>query len=616
VAVHGVLNGGAAVAGRWLRGIVTIVLVVLFVATLMELFNSQTPSVPTRPFSQVMAMAKAGQLRAAKIDPNTNLVKVTEQNGTQYQAVYGTNGASTLGDQLVNDHVTVSFVQPQTTSFWESLASNFLPLLFVAGILYLLFSQTQGGGNRVMQFGKSRARLHTEERRRVTFDDVAGVEEEKQELAEIVDFLRYPKKYLELGARIPKGVLLFGEPGTGKTLLARAVAGEAGVPFFSDSGSDFVEMFVGVGASRVRDLFEQAKKNSPCIVFIDEIDAVGRMRGAGYGGGHDEREQTLNQLLVEMDGFGINEGIIVIAATNRPDVLDPALLRPGRFDRQVVVHRPDVKGRVLILEVHTRGKPLDADVNLETIAKRTPGFTGADLANLANEAALLAARKRAKRIHMEHFEEAAERVMGGPQKKSRVISEKEKRMVAYHESGHTLVGMLVAHGDPIHKVSIIPRGMAMGYTLPLPEEDRYNMTKDQILDQVAMALGGRAAEELVFGEISTGAYDDLEKVSKMVRRMIMEYGMSDELGPMTYGTRHDQVFLGRDLMRDRDYGEEVAAAIDREARRTVMQQFERAKRILETHREILNRIAQTLIEKETLEAEELLDLVGPVERAS
>jgi len=603
-------------AGRWLRGIVTIVLVVLFVATLMELFNSQTPTIPTKPISQVLTMAKAGQIRSAQVDSSTYLVKVTEQNGSVFQAYYPSGGTNSLSNTLMHDNVTVSLVPPSSNSFWADLASNFLPLLFVAGILYLLFSQTQGGGNRVMQFGKSRARLHTEERRRVTFDDVAGVEEEKQELAEIVDFLRYPKKYLELGARIPKGVLLFGEPGTGKTLLARAVAGEAGVPFFSDSGSDFVEMFVGVGASRVRDLFDQAKKNSPCIVFIDEIDAVGRMRGAGYGGGHDEREQTLNQLLVEMDGFGVNEGIIVIAATNRPDVLDPALLRPGRFDRQVVVHRPDVKGRVAILEVHTRGKPLDPDVSLETIAKRTPGFTGADLANLANEAALLAARKRAKRIHMEHFEEAAERVMGGPQKKSRVISEKEKRAVAFHESGHTLVGMLVAHGDPIHKVSIIPRGMAMGYTLPLPEEDRYLMTKDQILDQMAMALGGRAAEELVFGEISTGASDDLEKVSKLVRRMITEYGMSDELGPMTYGTRHDQVFLGRDLMRDRDYGEEVAAAIDREARRTVMQQFERAKRILETHREILNRIAQNLIEKETLEAEELLDLVGPVERAS
>ena len=602
--------------GRWLRGIVTIVLVVLFVATLMELFSSQTPTIATRPISQMMTMAKAGEIHAVQMNPSSSTIKVTEQNGSKYQSVYDAGGTTAISETLMAEGITVTIMPPATTSFWLSLASNFLPLLFVAGILYLLFSQTQGGGNRVMQFGKSRARMHTEERRRVTFDDVAGVEEEKQELAEIVDFLRYPKKYLELGARIPKGVLLFGEPGTGKTLLARAVAGEAGVPFFSDSGSDFVEMFVGVGASRVRDLFDQAKKNSPCIVFIDEIDAVGRMRGAGYGGGHDEREQTLNQLLVEMDGFGINEGIIVIAATNRPDVLDPALLRPGRFDRQVVVHRPDVKGRVAILEVHTRGKPLDQDVSLETIAKRTPGFTGADLANLANEAALLAARKRSKRIHMEHFEEAAERVMGGPEKKSRVISEKEKRAVAFHESGHTLVGMLVTHGDPIHKVSIIPRGMAMGYTLPLPEEDRYLLTRDQILDQMAMALGGRAAEELVFGEISTGASDDLEKVSKLVRRMITEYGMSDELGPMTYGTRHDQVFLGRDLMRDRDYGEEVAAAIDREARRIVMQQFERAKRILEKHREVLNRIAQQLIEKETLEAEELLDLVGPIERAS
>lgn len=602
--------------GRWLRGIVTIVLVVLFVATLMELFSSQTPTIPTRPISQMMTMAKAGEIHAVTMNPSSSTITVTEQNGSKYQSIYDSGGTTSVSNALMSDGIAVTIMPPATTSFWLSLASNFLPLLFVAGILYLLFSQTQGGGNRVMQFGKSRARMHTEERRRVTFDDVAGVEEEKQELAEIVDFLRYPKKYLELGARIPKGVLLFGEPGTGKTLLARAVAGEAGVPFFSDSGSDFVEMFVGVGASRVRDLFDQAKKNSPCIVFIDEIDAVGRMRGAGYGGGHDEREQTLNQLLVEMDGFGINEGIIVIAATNRPDVLDPALLRPGRFDRQVVVHRPDVKGRIAILEVHTRGKPLDQDVSLETIAKRTPGFTGADLANLANEAALLAARKRAKRIHMEHFEEAAERVMGGPEKKSRVISDKEKRAVAFHESGHTLVGMLVTHGDPIHKVSIIPRGMAMGYTLPLPTEDRYLLTRDQILDQMAMALGGRAAEELVFGEISTGASDDLEKVSKLVRRMITEYGMSDELGPMTYGTRHDQVFLGRDLMRDRDYGEEVAAAIDREARRIVMQQFERAKRILEKHREVLNRIAQTLIEKETLEAEELLNLVGPIERAS
>jgi len=604
--------------GRWLRGIVTIVLVVLFVATLMELLNTQTQPVPTRPISQVVQLARAGQVKSAKLDPQSHHVTVTLKNGSRIEAVYATGGTNSLANELIADRVpTVNILPPATNSFWVTLAGNFLPLLLVVGVLYLLFSQTQGGGNRVMQFGKSRARLHTDDRqRRVTFDDVAGVDEEKQELMEIVDFLRYPKKYLELGARIPKGVLLFGEPGTGKTLLARAVAGEAGVPFFSDSGSDFVEMFVGVGASRVRDLFDQAKKNAPCIVFIDEIDAVGRMRGAGYGGGHDEREQTLNQLLVEMDGFGVNEGIIVMAATNRPDVLDPALLRPGRFDRQIVVHRPDVKGRLAILQVHTRGKPLDKDVNLEIIAKRTPGFTGADLANLCNEAALLAARKRAKRIKMEHFEEAAERVMAGPQKRSRVISDQEKRIVAFHESGHTLVGMLVPHGDPVHKVTIIPRGMAMGYTMPLPQEDRYLVTKDQMLDQVAMSLGGRAAEELVFGEISTGAQDDLEKATKLVRRMITEYGMSEELGPLTYGTRHDQVFLGRDLVRDRDYGEEVASAIDREVRRMVLQQYERAKRLLETHRDILNRLGQALIEKETLDADELLELVGPVERAS
>jgi cell division protease FtsH len=604
--------------GRWLRGIVTIVLVVLFVATLMELLNTQTQPVPTRPISQVVQLARAGQVKSAQLDPQSHHVTVTLKNGSRIEAVYATGGTNSLANELIADRVpTVNILPPATNSFWVTLAGNFLPLLLVVGVLYLLFSQTQGGGNRVMQFGKSRARLHTDDRqRRVTFDDVAGVDEEKQELMEIVDFLRYPKKYLELGARIPKGVLLFGEPGTGKTLLARAVAGEAGVPFFSDSGSDFVEMFVGVGASRVRDLFDQAKKNAPCIVFIDEIDAVGRMRGAGYGGGHDEREQTLNQLLVEMDGFGVNEGIIVMAATNRPDVLDPALLRPGRFDRQIVVHRPDVKGRLAILQVHTRGKPLDKDVNLEIIAKRTPGFTGADLANLCNEAALLAARKRAKRIKMEHFEEAAERVMAGPQKRSRVISDQEKRIVAFHESGHTLVGMLVPHGDPVHKVTIIPRGMAMGYTMPLPQEDRYLVTKDQMLDQVAMSLGGRAAEELVFGEISTGAQDDLEKATKLVRRMITEYGMSEELGPLTYGTRHDQVFLGRDLVRDRDYGEEVASAIDREVRRMVLQQYERAKRLLETHRDILNRLGQALIEKETLDADELLELVGPVERAS
>lgn len=594
---------------RWVRGALTIILSVLFIVTLWELTTNQTASVPQESYSQMLSMAQTGQIATARLDSQNHVVYATTTNGKKFQTTYATEGTATLANQLAKDKVVVTVMRPATTSFWLGLLGNILPVLVIVFMLYLFLNQSQGGGNRVMQFGRSRARLHTDERRRVTFEDVAGVDEEKQELAEVVDFLRYPKKYLELGARIPKGVLLSGAPGTGKTLLARAVAGEAGVPFFSDSGSDFVEMFVGVGASRVRDLFDQAKKNAPCIVFIDEIDAVGRMRGAGYGGGHDEREQTLNQLLVEMDGFGINEGIIIIAATNRPDVLDPALLRPGRFDRQIIVHRPDVKGREAILQVHTRGKPLADDVDLATVAKRTPGYTGADLANLCNEAALLAARNRERKIHLWHFEEAAERVMAGPQKKNRMINEKEKKAVAFHESGHTLVGMLVPHGDPVHKVTIIPRGMAMGYTLPLPAEDRYLVTKSQILDQVAMALGGRAAEDLVFGEISTGAQNDLEKSTALVRQMITEYGMSDELGPMTYGQKQDQVFLGRDITRERDYGEEVASAIDREVRQIVAEQYQRAKELLMSHRITLNRLAVTLMEKETLLSGELLTIV-------
>ncbi|NMP21482.1 ATP-dependent zinc metalloprotease FtsH [Sulfobacillus harzensis] len=595
---------------RWVRGILTAIFALLLISTLWELTSAPGRGVAQVSYSRLLSLASTGQVAKADINPQTHVVTAVTTGNKSFQTVYATGGTASLADALVKDRVVVSITHPATTSFWLSLLSNFLPLLAILFMLYFFLSQTQGGGGRVMQFGRSRARLHNaDERRRVTFDDVAGVEEEKQELAEVVDFLRYPKKYLELGAKIPKGILLSGAPGTGKTLLARAVAGEAGVPFFSDSGSDFVEMFVGVGASRVRDLFDQAKKNAPCIIFIDEIDAVGRMRGAGYGGGHDEREQTLNQLLVEMDGFGPNEGIIVIAATNRPDVLDPALLRPGRFDRQIVVHRPDVKGRLEILKVHTRGKPLDADVDLELIARRTPGYTGADLANLANEAALLAARAHQRTIHLKDFEEAAERVMAGPQKKSRTISEKEKRAVAFHESGHTLVGMLVEHGDPVHKVTIIPRGMAMGYTLPLPIEDRYLVTRSQILDQVAMALGGRAAEELVFGEVSTGAQNDLEKSTAMVRQMITEYGMSEELGPMTYGQRQDQVFLGRDIAREPDYSEEVASAIDREVRDIVTQQYQRARQILSTHRSTLNRLALALMEKETLLADELKAIV-------
>ncbi|MCY0886619.1 MAG: ATP-dependent zinc metalloprotease FtsH [Firmicutes bacterium] len=597
---------------RWVRAVVSFGLLALFIATLVVLMGGQRGPGPAREsYSQLLRLASAHQVAKATLDTSNNQVQAVTVDGKAFVTTFPPGTEPALANTLTNDKVTVTVQPPATSSFWIGFLSSWFPFLVLFVFLYYIMSQSQTGGGRVLQFGKTRARLQTDDRRRVTFDDVAALDEEKQELNEIVDFLRYPKKYLELGARIPKGVLLFGPPGTGKTLLARAVAGEAGVPFFSDSGSDFVEMFVGVGAARVRDLFDQAKKNAPCIIFIDEIDAVGRMRGAGYGGGHDEREQTLNQLLVEMDGFGVNEGIIVIAATNRPDVLDPALLRPGRFDRQITVHAPDVKGRKAILEVHTRNKPLGPDVDLETIARRTPGFTGADLANLANEAALLAARRRSRVIEMADFEEAAERVMAGPEKRSRVMIEREKLAVAFHESGHTLVGMLVPHGDPVHKVTIVPRGMAMGYTMPLPEEDRYLVTRDEILDQVAMALGGRAAEELVFGEVSTGAQNDLEKSTNMVRRMITEYGMSDELGPMTYGQRQDQVFLGRDLMRERDYGEEVASAIDREVRRIVMEQYARAKHILLSHRLILNRLALALIEKETLLADDLEAIVRP-----
>lgn len=593
---------------RWLRGVITIVFVVLFVSTLMDLFNAPSTQLAEEPYSTLVQDARAGTVSTALIDPSSHTVKWTDSKGKGYLTVYPPGYTNGLGEVLNGDGVKVTVARASSSAVWVGLLGDVLPVLLVAGLVYFFVRQGQGG-NRMMSFGKSHARMLVDTGQKVTFADVAGVDEEKQELEEVVDFLKNPKRYLEMGARIPKGILLYGAPGTGKTLLARAVAGEAGVPFFSDSGSGFVEMFVGVGASRVRDLFEQAKKNSPCIVFIDELDAVGRMRGAGYGGGNDEREQTLNQLLVEMDGFGVNEGIIIMAATNRPDVLDPALLRPGRFDRQIVVHRPDQAGRRQILAVHTKNKPLEPDVDFDAIAKQTPGFTGADLANLANEAALLAARARQKKISMANFQEAAERVMAGPQKTSRVITDFEKRVVAYHESGHTLVGMLVPQGDPIHKVTIIPRGMAMGYTMPVPKEDRYLVTKEQILDKVAMALGGRAAEQIVFGEVSTGAHDDLEKSTKMVRQMITEYGMSEELGPLTYGSRQDQVFLGRDLMRNRDYSEEVASKIDQAIRHIVMEQFERAKNILVQHRATLNRIAMVLMEKETVDAAELQSIL-------
>lgn len=490
-----------------------------------------------------------------------------------------------------------------TPWFIDILPSVFMILIFVV-FWFVFMQQSQGGGSRVMSFGKSKAKLHKEDnKKKVTFKEVAGLEEEKEELKEIVDFLKNPRKYIELGARIPKGILMVGPPGTGKTYLSRAVAGEAGVPFFSISGSDFVEMFVGVGASRVRDLFEQAKKNSPCIVFIDEIDAVGRKRGAGLGGGHDEREQTLNQLLVEMDGFGINEGIIIIAATNRPDILDPALLRPGRFDRQVVVGIPDVKGREAILKVHSVNKPLADDVNLRVLARRTPGFTPADLENLLNEAALLSARKNNKRIHMDTLEEAITKVIAGPEKRSRVISEKDKKLTAYHEAGHAVVARLLPNTDPVHQVTIIPRGRAGGFTMMLPKEDKYYMTKTEMEERIVHLLGGRVAEQLVLHDISTGAQNDLQRATEISRGMVTKYGMSKNLGPMTYGSG-EEVFLGRDFSSKKDYSEEVAAQIDKETRDIIDGGYEKAENLLTENIDKLHEVAKALLDKETLNADE------------
>jgi len=500
-------------------------------------------------------------------------------------------------------------VDPQNTGFWLTLLGTLAPILLIVLFFILFMSSMQGGGNRVMSFGKSRARRMTKDSPKVTFADVAGAAEAVQELTEIKEFLESPQKFQKLGARIPKGALLVGPPGTGKTLLARAVAGEAGVPFFSISGSDFVEMFVGVGASRVRDLFEQAKQNSPCIIFMDEIDAVGRQRGAGLGGGHDEREQTLNQLLVEMDGFDSKSGIIMLAATNRADILDPALLRPGRFDRQIVVDRPDLPGREKILRVHTRGKPLGPDVQVETIARGTPGFTGADLANLVNEAALLAARHDKDQIDMSEMEEAIDRVIAGPERKTRLISEKEKEITAYHEAGHAIVGALLPEADPVHKISIIPRGMALGVTMSLPTEDRFMMSRGQLMAQLAMMLGGRAAERVTFDEITTGASNDLERVTQTARQMVTRYGMSEKLGPMALGHQQGQVFMGRDFNNQPDYSDEIAFQIDKEIRRIVDESYDTAEDLLVRNRELVNKLSADLIEYETVDAKHLKRLV-------
>jgi cell division protease FtsH len=518
--------------------------------------------------------------------------------------VVPTEAKQQLLKELNDAGIPVDPKEPDRSSFWFQVLSNFfLPILLLVGFL-IMFRSAQSGGNQAMSFGRSRAKLMLDNKVKVTFQDVAGIDEAKQELQEIVDFLKSPEKFQALGARIPRGVLLVGAPGTGKTLMAKAVAGEAGVPFFSISGSDFVEMFVGVGASRVRDLFDQAKKHAPCIVFVDEIDAVGRQRGAGLGGGHDEREQTLNQLLVEMDGFEGTTGIIVVAATNRPDILDSALLRPGRFDRQVVLDRPDVLGREQILTVHSTGKPLSKDVDLKTLARRTPGFTGADLSNLINEAALIAARADKREIEMHDLESAIDKVVAGPEKKTRIISPKEKEMTAYHEVGHALMCKLLKHAHPLHKVTIIPRGFALGLTMFLPEDDVLSMTRSQIIDQIGVCLGGRVAEEVIYSEITSGAQNDLEKATGLARRMITEFGMSDKLGPLTFGKRNEHVFLGRDFGHERDYGEEVATAIDAELKRIITDQYSRVKQLIEEHLAHMHAIVEVLLEKETLDAAE------------
>lgn len=593
---------------RLFRGASFYILIFIIIVAIVQMYGANTKEIEKLEYSQLIIMLEQQRVKSLVIEENR--VTGVMDDGSEFQSAVPDlqTFSQFIMPQIQAGTLQVDNKVPQGNPWWAQLLPTFFMILLFVVLWFFFMQQSQGGGSRVMSFGKSKARLHTDEKKKITFNDVAGAKEEKEELSEIVEFLKNPRKFIELGARIPKGILLVGPPGTGKTYLARAVAGEAGVPFFSISGSDFVEMFVGVGASRVRDLFDQAKKNSPCIVFIDEIDAVGRHRGAGLGGGHDEREQTLNQLLVEMDGFNVNEGIIIIAATNRPDILDPALLRPGRFDRQVLVGIPDIKEREAILRIHSRGKPLDEDVSIEDLAKGTPGFTPADLENLMNEAALLAARRGKKKIGREELEEGITRVVAGPEKRSRIMSEKDKKLTAYHEAGHAVVARLLPNTDPVHQISIIPRGRAGGYTMILPQEDKYYMSKSEMEEYLVHLLGGRVAEKLAINDISTGAQNDLEKASRMARKMVTEYGMSETLGPMTFGSAQDEVFIGRDMARSKNYSEEVAARIDKEVKKMIDKAYEKAQEILEKNINKLHAVAQALLEREKLTGEEFEEI--------
>lgn len=585
--------------GRFTKNIVLYLLIIAAFVIAIDAFSGQSANKSELSYTGFIQQVQQKKVESVTIT-NDHGIKGKLKNGTEFNSYAPSD--ETLIKTLQDNGVEITAAPPEQPAWWMSLLGSAIPIIILVVLFFFIMQQTQGGGGRVMNFGKSRAKLMGEGNVKVSFKDVAGAEEAKQELEEVVEFLKDPGKFTTIGAKIPKGVLLAGPPGTGKTLLAKAVAGEAGVPFFTISGSDFVEMFVGVGASRVRDLFTQAKKNAPCIIFIDEIDAVGRQRGAGLGGGHDEREQTLNQLLVEMDGFGANEGIITIAATNRPDILDPALLRPGRFDRQVIVGRPDLSGREAILKVHARNKPLADDVDLKTIAKKTPGFTGADLNNLLNEAALLAARLNKKVITMAEVEEASEKVSMGPERRSHIVSEKDRKLTAYHESGHAIVAHLLPHADPVHKVTIIPRGAAGGYTMMLPTEEQNYKTKSQLLADIRVALGGRIAEALILDEISTGASGDLQSVTNTARAMVTRWGMSDELGPIVFGEQQEQVFLGKNLGHERNYSEEIAAKIDAEIHRIVEEAYKDVTKLLSDNEKFLHDMANALLEEETIDA--------------